>query len=61
MKRLCIYFFYDKDGIVDDYVPVYLQAMQEFFSEICVVVNGKLTQTSEQKLKTFSDKLSIYY
>lgn len=59
MKRLCIYFFYDKDGIVDDYVPVYLQAMREFFSEICVVVNGKLTEESGQKLKTVCDKLII--
>lgn len=59
MKRLCIYFFYDKDGIVDDYVSAYLQAMQEFFSEICVVVNGKLTKESGKKLESVCDKLLI--
>lgn len=59
MKRLCIYFFYDKNGIVDDYVPVYLQAMREFFSEICIVVNGKLTKESGKKLETVCNKLLI--
>ena len=59
MKRLCIYFFYDKDGIADDYVPFYLKAMREFFSEICVVVNGNLTEESNEKLKTVCDKLLI--
>lgn len=59
MRRLCVYFFYDKDGIVDDYVPVYLKAMREHFSDICVVVNGKLTKKSESKLKKVSDKLIV--
>lgn len=59
MKRLCIYFFYDKDGFVDNYVPLYLNAMREFFSEICVVVNGKLTQESKEKLDTVCDKILI--
>lgn len=59
MKRLCIYFFYDKDGQVDDYVSVYLRAMREFFSEICVVVNGKLTGAGREKLKSVSNKLIV--
>lgn len=59
MKRLCIYFFYDKDGVVDNYVPLYLRAMRETFSEICVVVNGNLTQESEEKLCTVCDKVLI--
>ena len=59
MKRLCIYFFYDKDGQVDDYVSVYLRAMREFFSEICVVVNGKLIDEGQEKLKSVSNKLIV--
>lgn len=59
MKRLCIYFFYDKDGIVDEYVRFYLKAMREFCSDICVVVNGKLTKKSEKLLASVSDKLIV--
>lgn len=43
IKRLIIYFFYDKDGIVDRYVPYMLRDMRKNCSELFVVVNGKLT------------------
>lgn len=59
MKRLCVYFFYDKDGGVDDYIPLYLKAMRDFFSEICVVVNGALTDDGREKLEDVSDKLIV--
>lgn len=58
-RRLCIYFFYDKDGIVDDYVVYYLQSMQEFFSEICVVVNGFLTEEARKKIESVCQRLII--
>lgn len=59
IKRLCIYFFYDKDGVADDYVIYYLSHMSEFFSEICVVVNGSLTEESHNKIKPYCSKLII--
>ena len=58
-NRLCIYFFYDKDGIVDDYVPYLLKSFKEFFSEICVVVNGKINEAGKGKIAPFIDKLLI--
>lgn len=58
-NRLCIYFFYDKDGIVDDYVAYYLEKMRNFCREICVVVNGNLTGESKQKLLSLCNKLII--
>ena len=58
-RRLCIYFFYDKDGIVDDYVVYYIQSMQEFFSEICVVVNGFLTEEARKKIDPVCQRLII--
>ena len=30
MKRLGIYFFYDKDGVVDDYIPFFLRQLKPF-------------------------------
>ena len=59
MKRLLIYFFYDKDGIVDDYVPYFLSSIRPYCSEICVVVNEFLTPDGKKKLEAHSDKLLI--
>ena len=39
-KRLAIFFFYDRRGIVDKYVPVLLKDLRENVSEICIVCNG---------------------
>ena len=50
VKRLIAYFIYDKQGIVDDYIIYMLRALKEHSSEIAVVVNGKLTSESREKL-----------
>lgn len=55
MKRLMIYFFYDKDGIVDDYVPYFLEKFKPYCEEICTVVNGTVTDESKKKLEKYSN------
>ena len=37
IKRLAIFFFYDDQGIVDDYIPYMLKDLKENLSEILVV------------------------
>ena len=59
MKRLMIYFFYDKDGIVDDYVPYFLEKFKPFCEEICTVVNGNVTNKSKQKLEKYSNVVLV--
>ncbi len=59
MRRLLIYLFYDKDGIVDRYVPYLLNSFKSCCEEICVVINGKLTDTSKQILEKCASKLLI--
>lgn len=54
VKRLIIYFIFDKDGIVDDYILYMLNALKEHSTEIAVVVNGKLTVESREKLTTIT-------
>ena len=54
MKRLMIYFFYDNDGIVDDYVPYFLEKFKPYCEEICTVINGTVTEESKEKLKKYS-------
>ena len=43
VKRLVIFFFYDKDGIVDRYVPYLLKDLRRNCRRMVVVCNGKLT------------------
>lgn len=50
IKRLVIYFIYDKQGIVDDYILYMLNAIKETGAEIEVVCNGKLTPDSREKI-----------
>lgn len=50
-KRLGIFFFYDKDGIVDEYVIYYLRKINPFFEETLVVCNGKLMPEGREKLE----------
>lgn len=49
-NRLIIYFFYDKDGIVDEYVLYMLEALKGVSSEIVVVSNGQLEEKSREKI-----------
>lgn len=58
-NRLGIYLFYDKDGIADDYIPYFLQRFKPFLKELCIVVNGKLTEASRQKLAPLADRLLV--
>ena len=39
-KRACIYFIYDKDGIIDDYILYQLRDLRENVSFIHCVING---------------------
>jgi rhamnosyltransferase len=48
IKRVLVYFFYDKDGIVDRYVPHILEDMKNNVSEVLIVVNGFLTDASRK-------------
>ena len=59
MNRLGIYFFYDKEGVVDEYVTYYLEHLKPFCSELCVVVNAPLTSEGRKKLSSVSDCLLV--
>ena len=59
IKRLGIYFFYDADGIVDRYVPYYLNSLKQCCTEIMVVCNGKLTPEGRKTLKEITPNLFV--
>ena len=58
-KRLGIYFFFNKDGVVGDYVTYYLKKLREHCSEICVVVNAPLTTEGRMALEKNADRLLV--
>lgn len=56
-KRLAIYFFFDKRGKVDGYVPYFLDDLKKNVSEIFVVCNGKLDETNKAVLEKYGKVL----
>lgn len=59
MKRLSIFLYYDKDGVVDDYVYYFLNKLKEHSDELCVVVNEPLNDEGIKGLEKEADKLII--
>lgn len=56
-KRLILYFMYDKDGIIDDYVIFMLENLQKVSSEIMVISNGDLSDEGKEKLNNIHVKI----
>lgn len=51
MKRLGIFFFYDEEGIVDDYVIYLLKNMEKFTTHNIVVCNGILNESGRKRFE----------
>lgn len=51
VNRIGIFFFYDQQGVVDQYVLYLLKNMLYYCTKIIVVVNGKLTIDSRKNLE----------
>lgn len=59
MKRLVIYFMYDKDGIIDDYVTYMLQDLNKNVDELLVVCNGVLSVEGRKKLNAITPNILV--
>lgn len=57
MKRIAVYFFYDQQGIVHDYVDYFLTDLKKSVETVLTVVNGKLDTHNKVKLEKFGDVL----
>lgn len=58
-KRLGIFFFYDKDGIVDRYVDCLLKGMQEVLEKLVVVVNGTLSPDGRDIFSKYASEILV--
>jgi rhamnosyltransferase len=56
-KRAAIYFFYDKDGEVDDYISYQVKDLKENVDFLLFVVNGKLTSVGRKKIAPIADEI----
>ena len=57
VRRLCIYFFYDAQGIADRYVEYYLQGLHTVCEKIVVISNGELEQESRKRLESCAEEV----
>lgn len=59
MRRLCIFSFYDPQGVVDEYVRYFLTQLAPFTSRILVFVNGPLQAEGRQLLESTSAEVFL--
>lgn len=58
-NRAAIFLFYDKEGVVDDYVSYFLQALRPFVNRIIFVANGVLTDEARQKAEVVANEVIV--
>lgn len=54
MRRLGIFVFYDKSGIVDGYVEYIITQLNKVLDDLIIVVNGDINEAGECILKNYS-------
>ena len=58
-RRLGIFAFYEKNGIVEDYVIYLLQDLKECLEQLIIVCNGTLSEGGRQKLVEVADEIFV--
>lgn len=59
IKRACIYFIYDKDGVVDRYILEQLKDLRKNVQFLHCVINGQLTPAGERALSEIVDEVYV--
>lgn len=59
MKRLGLFVFYDRDGIVDDYVIYLLNDLMENLDDLVVISNSDLNKNEKKKFTKFTNNIII--
>ena len=59
MKRLGIFFFFRKNGDVDDFITYYLADLNKNLTELVVVCNGKLSAQGRAAFEQFTDNIIV--
>lgn len=56
-ERLGVYFFYDKEGIVDDFVIYFLGELKKTLKRLVVVCNGTITAQGKERLSVYTNEV----
>ena len=59
VNRMAIFIFYDRQGIVDDYVPYFLKKLQPFLNNLTIVANGELVAEGNKKLSPITKNIFV--
>lgn len=58
-RRLLVFFFYDKDGVVDGYLRYFLDDLTQNVAETIVICNGKLNTAGRASFEKYTDKIIV--
>ncbi|MDR1000023.1 MAG: rhamnan synthesis F family protein [Clostridiales bacterium] len=58
-KRAAIYFIFDKEGVIDDYITYQLADLRENITFLHCVINGSLTFEGKAKLEAIADEVYV--
>lgn len=59
MRRLCVFCFFDEDGIVDSYIDYLLHDLSQNVQQLIVVVNGEINDDGIKIFRRYTEKIVI--
>lgn len=59
MNRIGIFCFYDKEGIVDEYVEFLLKELCRCLSSLVIIINGNVSVKGRLILEKYTDEIYI--
>ena len=59
MKRLLVFFFYDRDGVVDNYIDYMLNDLTPNFDRVVVVCNGLLDLSGRELFSKYTNEILV--
>src|SRR5699024_9601668 len=59
MKRLGIFFFFEKNGYVDDFILYYMADLVKNLTELVVVCNGKLSEQGRAAFSRYTQNIIV--
>lgn len=58
-KRICIYFFYDREGIADRYVDFFLSGLSTVFEKTIIVSNGDISEDTRRMFQKYTEDILV--
>ncbi len=58
-NRVAIFFFYDKEGVVDAYIEVLLDGLMTHLSRLIIVCNGKLNERGKEIFSRYTKEVLV--